>query len=79
MKDSPMPTLIGTDDNRPSSGSDRSLRMEVPSPAPAKKVKITEAKEKRVESDPGMRLINKIRKENAELGLVDYDTDNPFK
>jgi hypothetical protein len=79
MENSPMPTLIGTDTNRPSSGSDRSLRMEVPSPASAKKVKVTEPKEKRADPDPGRRLINKIRKENAEFGLFDYDTENPFK
>jgi len=79
MEDSPMPTLIGTGTNRLSSGSDRSLRTEVPSPAPAKKVKVTEPKKKRAEPDPGRRLINKIRKENADVGLFDYDADNPFK
>jgi hypothetical protein len=79
MESSPMPTLIGTDTDRTSSGNDRLLRIDAPSSAPANKVKVTEPKKKRPEPDPGRRLIDRIRKENAEFGLIDYDADNPFK
>jgi hypothetical protein len=79
MEDNPMPTLIGTDIDRTSSGTDTLLRIEAPSSASTKKVKVTEPKKKRAEPDPGRRLINKIRKENAEVGLLDYDADDPFK